>query len=313
MSEIAAGLSNFSLCLFLSLFFLSLSIFPKCKNQPLFVAAIFTLVEWVRSWIFTGFPWLTLGYSQVDSSPLAGYIPIMGIYGVSFLLILNSHLIFLFLHKTHQRLWIIFLIIIIGGLLYGVVGMITAVPLYTALKVILKQNFDYVLLLNNDTEVKPNFLTHLEASMNFDENLAATQPLILDFPNKNTIWNAGGSFNSFFGLSKTRFKGMIYKPKLKIDTSTEWISGCCILVKIAVIHEVGLLDNRFFAYFEDVDWSIRMTNLGYKLGVVPKSIIYHHSSGSSKKNNTSNEGNLSPYAHYLNVRNHIYLLSLIHI
>jgi len=177
-----------------------------------------------------------------------------------------------------------------------------------ALKVILKQNFDYVLLLNNDTEVKPNFLTHLEASMNFDENLAATQPLILDFPNKNTIWNAGGSFNSFFGLSKTRSKGMIYKPKLKIDTSTEWISGCCILVKIAVIHEVGLLDNRFFAYFEDVDWSIRMTNLGYKLGVVPKSIIYHHSSGSSKKNNTSNEGNLSPYAHYLNVRNHIYLI-----
>jgi len=177
-----------------------------------------------------------------------------------------------------------------------------------ALKVILKQNFDYVLLLNNDTEVKPNFLTRLEASMNFDENLAATQPLILDFPNKNTIWNAGGSFNSFFGLSKTRFKGMIYKPKLKIDTSTEWISGCCILVKIAVIHEVGLLDNRFFAYFEDVDWSIRMTNLGYKLGVVPKSIIYHHSSGSSKKNNTSNEGNLSPYAHYLNVRNHIYLI-----
>ena len=177
-----------------------------------------------------------------------------------------------------------------------------------ALKVILKQNFDYVLLLNNDTEVKPNFLTHLEASMNFDENLAATQPLILDFPNKNTIWNAGGSFNSFFGLSKTRFKGMIYKPKLKIDTSTEWISGCCILVKIAVIHEVGLLDNRFFAYFEDVDWSIRMTNLGYKLGVVPKSIIYHHSSGSSKNNNTSNEGNLSPYAHYLNVRNHIYLI-----
>ena len=177
-----------------------------------------------------------------------------------------------------------------------------------ALKVILKQNFDYVLLLNNDTEVKPNFLSLLEARMDSDQNLAATQPLILDFPNKNTIWNGGGSFNTFFGLSKTRFKGMIYKPKLKIDTSTEWISGCCILVKIAVIHEVGLLDNRFFAYFEDVDWSIRMTNLGYKLGVVPKSIIYHHSSGSSKKNNTSNEGNLSPYAHYLNVRNHIYLI-----
>lgn len=115
MPEIAALLSTFSLCLFLALFFLSLSIFPKFKNQPLFIAAIFTLAEWIRSWIFTGFPWLTLGYSQVDSSPLAGYIPITGIYGVSFLLILTSHLIFLLLNKTHQRLWIIFLIITIWG------------------------------------------------------------------------------------------------------------------------------------------------------------------------------------------------------
>ena len=177
-----------------------------------------------------------------------------------------------------------------------------------ALKVILKQNFDYVLLLNNDTEVKPDFLSLMQASLDSDNNLAATQPLILDFPDKNTIWNAGGSFNTFFGLSQTRYKGMMYKPNLKIETLTEWISGCCILVKIAVIKEVGLLDNRFFAYFEDVDWSIRMTNLGYKLGVVPKSIIYHHSSGSTKRNNTTNEGNLSPYAHYLNVRNHIYLI-----
>jgi len=143
--------------------------------------------------------------------------------------------------------------------------------------------------------------------MDSDQNLAATQPLILDFPNKDTIWNAGGTFNSFFCLFKTRHKGMIYNPKFNIDTSTKWITGCCILVKIAVVREVGLLDNRFFIYFEDVDWSIRMTNLGYKLGVVPKSIIYHLSSGSNKKNNTSNEGNLSPYAHYLNVRNHIYL------
>ena len=177
-----------------------------------------------------------------------------------------------------------------------------------ALKVILKQNFEHVLLLNNDTEVTPNFLSLLESRMDSDKNLAATQPLILDFLNKNTIWNAGGSLNTFFGLSKTRSKGVVYKPKLKIRKFTDWISGCCILVKTQAIKEVGLLDNCFFAYFEDVDWSIRMKNQGYKLGVVPKSIIYHHSSGSTKKNNTSNEGNLSPYAHYLNVRNHIYLI-----
>ena len=178
-----------------------------------------------------------------------------------------------------------------------------------ALKVILKQNFEYVLLLNNDTEVNPNFLSLLETRMKSDKNLAATQPLILDLQNKNTIWNAGGSLNTFFCFFKTRYNGITYKPKLKIDTSTQWISGCCLLVKIAVIKKVGLLDNRFFAYFEDADWSIRMTNLGYKLGVVPESIIYHFKSGSTKKNNPFNEGYLSPYAHYLNVRNHIYLIN----
>ena len=109
-----------------------------------------------------------------------------------------------------------------------------------ALKVILKQNFEYVLLLNNDTEVNPNFLSLLEIRMKSDKNLAATQPLILDLPHKKTVWNAGGSFNTFLGLSKTRCKGVIYKPKLKIQTLTEWISGCCILVKIQAIKEVGL-------------------------------------------------------------------------
>ena len=177
-----------------------------------------------------------------------------------------------------------------------------------ALKIILKQNFDYALLLNNDTQVNPNFLCHLEARMSSDKNLAATQPLILDLQNKNTIWNAGGSLNTFFCFFKTKYNKTIYHPKLKIDTSTQWISGCCVLVNIEVIKKVGLLDNRFFAYFEDADWSIRMTNLGYKLGVAPESIIYHLKSGSTKKNNTFNEGYLSPYAHYLNVRNHIYLI-----
>ena len=177
-----------------------------------------------------------------------------------------------------------------------------------ALKIILKQNFDYALLLNNDTQVNPNFLCHLEARMSSDKNLAATQPLILDLQSKKTIWNAGGSLNTFFCFFKTKYNRTTYKPKLKIDTSTQWISGCCVLVNIEVIKKVGLLDNRFFAYFEDADWSIRMTNLGYKLGVVPESIIYHLKSGSTKKNNTFNEGYLSPYAHYLNVRNHIYLI-----
>ena len=52
--------------------------------------ALWTLTEWLRGWLFTGFPWLALGYAQVPDSPLAGYVPILGIYGASFATVLTA-------------------------------------------------------------------------------------------------------------------------------------------------------------------------------------------------------------------------------
>ena len=81
-----AGFSTFCLCAFMALFvgfvgFLSKKIGTPWLSTPI----LWGLSDWMRSWIFTGFPWLTLGYSQVPHSPLAGYMPIIGVYGVSVL------------------------------------------------------------------------------------------------------------------------------------------------------------------------------------------------------------------------------------
>ena len=89
---------------------------------------------------------------------------------------------------------------------------------------------------------------------------------------------------------------------------TDWISGCCILIKSEIVKKTGLLDEKFFAYFEDVDWSLRIKNEGYLLGIDYRSIIYHHESGSSTKDNNKKEGNLSAKVHYFNIRNHILFL-----
>lgn len=59
----------------------------------LFLPAVWALLEWARSWVFTGFPWLAIGYSQVPAAPLAGYAPVLGIYGVSMLTVGTSALI----------------------------------------------------------------------------------------------------------------------------------------------------------------------------------------------------------------------------
>jgi apolipoprotein N-acyltransferase len=96
-----AGFCTFCLCAFMALFVGLVGYFSKklsSKNQVfslLSVPVLWGLSDWVRSWIFTGFPWLTMGYSQVPHSPLAGYMPIVGVYGVSvmtvFLAVLIAH------------------------------------------------------------------------------------------------------------------------------------------------------------------------------------------------------------------------------
>jgi apolipoprotein N-acyltransferase len=113
MPYLMALFSTLALCLFLALFFLPFSLFSKYKNNVFFIPAFFTLIELLRSFIFTGFPWLSLGYTQVPNSPLIGYLPIFGIHGVSFLVVLSSVLIFqLFRQKSKKLYLIIFLILI---------------------------------------------------------------------------------------------------------------------------------------------------------------------------------------------------------
>lgn len=62
-------------------------------QRGLFFAALWTLSEWLRGWVFTGFPWLAVGYAQVPGSPLAGYAPIVGVFGVSLLTVWFATLI----------------------------------------------------------------------------------------------------------------------------------------------------------------------------------------------------------------------------
>jgi apolipoprotein N-acyltransferase len=62
-------------------------------HQALFFAALIALVDWLRSWIFTGFPWLAVGYSQSAPSPLTGFAPLLGVHGLSLLVALAGALL----------------------------------------------------------------------------------------------------------------------------------------------------------------------------------------------------------------------------
>ncbi|MGQ0442974.1 MAG: apolipoprotein N-acyltransferase [Methylophilaceae bacterium] len=101
-----AGFCTFCLCAFMALFVALVAYFSKRIGCLLMVAPVlWGLSDWVRSWIFTGFPWLTLGYSQVPHSPLAGFMPIIGVYGVSVVTALVAALIASWLVNSPSLLW----------------------------------------------------------------------------------------------------------------------------------------------------------------------------------------------------------------
>ena len=167
----------------------------------------------------------------------------------------------------------------------------------------LKNNYNYTLLINNDTLVEKNLIEVLLKTAQA-KNLSVVQPLILNYNGKE-IWNAGGRINYFFGNFIT-----IKKLGNSLNSShelTEWLTGCCCLFKTKIFKKIGKLDESFFAYYEDVDFSLRLKKDGYKIGFTSKTHIYHYESFSSISNN-SKGGKLSPYIHYLNIRNHILIL-----
>lgn len=99
-----AAFCTFVLCAFMALFPALVGYFSKRLGWLLMTAPLlWGISDWVRSWIFTGFPWLTLGYSQVPYSPLSGYIPVFGVYGVSVLTALSSMLVALIAVNKIQK------------------------------------------------------------------------------------------------------------------------------------------------------------------------------------------------------------------
>jgi len=173
------------------------------------------------------------------------------------------------------------------------------------IKYALKNKYDYIMLLNNDTLIKNDLLKILIKHSN-TLNQKIIQPLILNYDGTK-IWNAGGTINNFFGTFQTYKKGENFKNFKSNRHFTDWFTGCCVFIKSEIFNEVGYFDERFFAYYEDVDFSIRLKANGYSVGMMNDSYLQHFESASSKSI-YQNEGNLSPYVHYLNIRNHILLL-----
>ena len=167
-------------------------------------------------------------------------------------------------------------------------------------------NEKYFVLINSDIEVTDNWLNPIIDLMEDNIDIAACQPKILDYNNRNKFEYAGASGGYIDTLGYPYCRGRIFsdieEDNNQYDDIKEvfWASGACLFVRSELFQEVNGFDNDFFAHQEEIDLCWRLKNSGYKVMVNPQSVVYHVGGGTLNSS--------SPFKTYLNFRNNLFML-----
>jgi len=165
---------------------------------------------------------------------------------------------------------------------------------------------EYVVLLNSDVEVAPGWLEPLVAVLDRDERVAAVQPKILAYRDKNKFEYAGaaGGYIDYLGFPFCRGRVMDTTEQdygqYDDEVDVFWATGASLCIRRDVYRVAGGLDEAFFAHMEEIDLCWRLKNGGYTLKVVPSSVVYHLGGGSLPMNH--------PRKLFLNYRNNLLML-----
>jgi GT2 family glycosyltransferase len=165
---------------------------------------------------------------------------------------------------------------------------------------------EYYVLLNSDVEVTNGWLDPIINILDNDSSIAACQPKIKSFHERNKFEyaGAGGGFIDKWGypFCRGRIFDTIETDEGQYNDTREvfWATGACLFVKAHAYHQIGGLDKDFFAHMEEIDFCWRLQRAGYKVYYCGDSEVFHVGGGSLNKSN--------PRKTYLNFRNNISLL-----
>ena len=164
---------------------------------------------------------------------------------------------------------------------------------------------DYYVLLNSDVEVTPGWIDPIIRLMEADRKLAACQPKLLSYLNRNMFEYAGAAGGWIDSLGYPFSRGRVFdvceEDLGQYDETIPvfWASGAAMFVRAAVYHELGGLDGSFFAHQEEIDLCWRMQLAGYEVVCCPESVVYHVGAGTLPRGGRKV---------YLNFRNNLIML-----
>lgn len=150
------------------------------------------------------------------------------------------------------------------------------------IKKALTDGCDYVLLLNNDTFVSPNFLRPLLQVFSTEPLSGVVSPKISYYDQPDHLWYAGGRFRQPRLIGEMVGLDQLDEGQHDYARVVDFAVGCCMLVRRAVFEQIGYLDERFFFYHEDVDFSHRAGQAGFSVWYQPASLILHKVSHSTR-------------------------------
>jgi len=167
-------------------------------------------------------------------------------------------------------------------------------------------NGDYVVLLNNDVEVPPEWLTPLVTSMDENPDVGAVQPKLRQNDAREDFEYSGaaGGFLDRWGypFARGRVFDTLESDTGQYDYATDifWASGTCMMIRRDLYEELGGLEEAFFMHMEEIDLCWRIRREGYRIMCVPDSVVFHIGGGSLPAGN--------PRKTYLNFRNNLLML-----
>lgn len=160
----------------------------------------------------------------------------------------------------------------------------------------LKLGSAYVLLLNNDTIVAAGLLQQLLSTSAADPQVGVIGPKIYFAPGfefhqdrytqserGKVIWYAGGVIDWANMLAYHRGVDEVDEGQYNRRQKTDFVSGCCMLVRAEVFRKVGMLDDQLFLYLEDLDFCLRAKKAGFKLIYDPEAFIWHKNASSTER------------------------------
>lgn len=165
---------------------------------------------------------------------------------------------------------------------------------------------DYYVLLNSDVEITNAWVNPIVRLMEEDHSIAACQPKLLSYHNRQEFEYAGAAGGFIDKLGYPFCRGRLFSTLEPDQGQFEdiqeifWATGACMFVRASAFWEVGGLDKDFFAHMEEIDFCWRLKSLGYRIMYCSHSTVYHVGGGTLPKN--------APGKTYLNIRNNLIML-----